>query len=301
MNIPIFTPPDKSVKRVGDDIGLRQNRIPKLPVLRELIQLPSHLKICEEILEEDGFSLDRLKAKSAVIASFGEATYLMDAANNLIMNEWSVIRRTLLQEFCDPNLMRADLEGKISALKFQQDNMVSFIQQARRLWVLRTPDIEPRWFVTQVFRTLPLDILEEVIRESRKRDRVGDWRTQDFEVLLDCLSDVVISRNAVYAIKGITSFKNEGVKHAKEPANKNETGSLADWINSKKTAALFYVNSKDEQKLKEMRTVVHDMRQSRRKDGRTFYVVAFPGKEEGEKTLAGIFSVGEFREFVPKN
>ena len=55
------------------------------------------------------------------------------------------------------------------------------------------------------------DILEDLIREVRSKDGQRDWMSHDVYFLRAVLTNVVISKNAVYAVKGMDtlSYSNE--------------------------------------------------------------------------------------------
>lgn len=308
MNVGIFTPgAEGGASFIAER---RPKKIPKLPILKELIQLPSHLRICEMVLIEDDIPLERLVTKVAVLETMKEFSHLMAAGNSMINLPWETLKGNLLKEFCDPNVMRSELELLLGRLKFDPAHMVHFVHETRRLWSLKTADVDQRWFVSKLFEPLPADLLEDLIYEARRRNSKEDWRSHDVSVLLDLLSDVVISRNAMYAIKGVpTSKVSDRVQYTKETrpnrfksdSPERKEGPVREWITKQAGRTLFYVRTQDPRKIESLRGLAQEVKECRRRDGARYHLAVFTDPEQGLRTLEANFAPGEFREFVTKN
>jgi hypothetical protein len=275
-----------------------------MPLLRELIQLDSHLRICETVLEEEGIPLERLQSKVGIVETFRDIAALHQAAMPMLHLEWPTIKATLLAEFCDQNLMRAELESKLTVRRFDSKDSVGFLHEARRLASLAGPDIDRRWFVSELFKPLPDDLLEAVIFAARKKDKGADWRTQDVTLLLEYLSDAIISRNAVHAVKGVPpATKGDRVNYAGETGMRtaqipSKGGmSVRDWIEKHKES-IFYTRTTDGKKLAQLREKAKEVKECRKRDGSKYNLACFQSKEEGKEIMEGIFQPSEFRYFV---
>jgi hypothetical protein len=277
-------------------------KVPKLPVLKELIQLPSHFRTCEVILHEDRVPLSMLKSKTAIIESLAAYSFLVDTANSLLHLDWPLIRDRLISEFCDFNLMRQELEKRLTTMKFDASKMNEFIQKGRQLWSLRIPGTDHVWFVTHLLRTVPLELIEKVVCQVRSdKGRNVDWRTQDVGYLLDILSDLITTRQAASSVRRSV----DNVNHI-QPKNANEKKApsrhpIQTWIDSLQ-GPVFYVRSEDSAKLQQLRAASEQVREcSRKADGVKYYLAAFPSKEVGNDTMSQIFGRGMYHEFLRKN
>jgi hypothetical protein len=97
---------------------LNRRKLPKLPQLQLIIMLPSHLELCAAILEEDGWDLNSLKCKVAVIQTFTKFENLQSTATTLIGMNWTVVKKTLVSGFCDSNFQRREIERQLQKLRF---------------------------------------------------------------------------------------------------------------------------------------------------------------------------------------
>ena len=296
---------------VKDEMGHREPKIRDLPKLTELVQLQMHLDLCEEMLLQDRVDLDRTRTKVAVAESFGTLVDLKDTAKSLARIPWREFRHTLVADFCDVNFMRAELEAKLKKLKFKDSARMTFVHEVRRLWALRTPDIEPRWFVTQVFRVVPDDLTQKVIGEALRRNRTMDWRSTDMRLLLTLLSEAIVERTSLEAVKGTS---NDRVAYAREgqaprrdvrasmPRPAAVKGpNVSQWIEQRK-GRVFYVRKLEPSALDKLKHVASEVLEcTRAKDGEPYILAAFTSVDQGKAALAPLCAEGDFWVFQPKN
>jgi hypothetical protein len=301
----IDTPPPTPLIHKPPDIPEKERKIPRLPslpILRDKIQLESHLMICETLLSEEGVNIERLSAKVSIAESCKEVPAVMASINSLLVEPWNAIKKSLLAEFCDCNLIRSQLESMIHRVRFDNLNMIAFVHEARRLWSLRSSDIDQRWFITNLFKTVPSEILEDLIQRVRSRDGQRDWMSHDVYFLLEVLTNIVISKNAVYAVKGMDSLRYSKEVYDNKPKGDQGGGELRHWIAQQPGAIYYLKGSIDQAHLNQVKRKAVIVKQCRRKrDNAVYYLGVFETKEQGQQILENILPVADFRFFERKN
>jgi hypothetical protein len=257
--------------------------------------------------------LGRIRTKVAVAESFGALVELKDTAKSLARLPWTEFRDTLVADFCDTNVMRFELEAKLKQLKFRDSARMAFVHEVRRLWALRTADLEQTWFVTAVFKVVPEDLTEKVITEARRLERGRDWRTTEMRIILDLLREVILERTSLEAVKGSAldkvrfgqeSRSRSAASEAQgQPRPRREAAgpNVSRWIDEHK-GRVFYIRSRDQARMAKLKATGAEVQECTRvKDNSPYTLAAFASAEFGKQTLAGIFPQEEFWEFKTKN
>lgn len=289
-------PSPRSVGRSERKFG-RLPKIPKVPTLQDQLHLAKHLSICEELMNEEGVDMGRLAARVAIVESFSGFDELKKTAESMLQLTWPEIRNNLISDFADVNVIRSQLENRLLELKFDTQRMNAFLNSARALWVLRTPDIEQIWFVRRLFRTVPSDLVERVVTEARRLNSRADWTTLPMEQIFSLLSDAVIVRNAVMQV----SSEDDQIRWVKEPQRgqhqKGTSSSLRPWIEARK-GRLFVIFATGPEKWKEIKNKAKEFREAKsRKDGKPYWLVEFDNKEAGSTFLKQTLEQSKWREF----
>ena len=298
---PVYTP-TKQPAFAGSKEGRKQVKLPKLPTLQEKLLLSRHLDICEALLLDEGVSMDRLGSKVAVVDTLSVSPELLNTAQSMLELSWEQLKSRLLAEFCEPNFIRDEFEARLSRLKFDPKQMVSFVHSARQLWSLRTADMDQRWFAKRLFRSVPPDLLERVVVEARRINRFVEWTSHDMSTLLELLTEAVVSRAAVYAV----SREVDGVKFGREPGHaKPAAAPSSDWKSwvNENAGRLFYLKTSELPKAEEIKGRCVSWKEGRSKiDQKPYFVLAFDSKDKGLSVLKSVFPDGKsWREYVAKN
>ena len=295
-NLKIYTP--------GSDLQARPKlpKVPKLPTLQDQLQLTRHLMLCEDLMEEEGVDLKRLAAKVAICESVSGWPEVKKTAESMLTLPWSVMKANLIADFADINVMRTQLENRLLALKFDSTKMTAFVNGARALWSLRTPDIEQSWFVRRLFRTVPVDLLERVVTEARKIDSRVEWSMLSMEKILNLLSEAVIVRNAVIQVND----QNDGLKYmgggqpeggGKPTYQRGSSGGLAAWVERCK-GRLFVVFVTDAETVKSIKGRAKEVKEMKGRKGNRYLLVEYLTKEEGVMHLKQMLkNERDWREF----
>lgn len=268
----------------------KQPKLPKLPLLRNALQLKAHINWVEEWLIEEGFVLDSVKAKTAIVDSLHMCADIHASALSLIAVRWQDLKTALLNTFCDSNFIRASIEMKLAELKFDERQMLTFVQEARTLHALLDPDFDMRWFCDKVFAVLPRYVLRDLIDRARARDSRADWRSHDFHWLLSTLTDVLNSVMALNQLKPVVPYRPKGL--ATPSADKvrlvQTKGSgtwLTDWV--KQFKSVYVVNGPASEKLNSVLHTADEHKKMRNKrDGSDYYFVAF--KQDGTNAMRAL-------------
>jgi hypothetical protein len=261
---------------------IRSRKLPKLSLLRCPLQLKTHLRVIETMFREEGVLIDSMRAKTAIIDSLYTCDQIHSNALSMIDLPWFSIRDTLLATFSDPNYVRLSIEAKVSNLKFNEDQMLLFVQEARSLYTLVTPDMDRRWFCDRVFSLLPRPILRDLIDRARTRDSCADWRSHEFHWLLSELSDIINSAVALNQLKPLRAPRapvpilSDRVRHVSNSSPRSKPGSawLSDWV--KQFKSVYVVNGPTTAAVASVLNAADEHKKLRRKhDGSEYYFVAF--------------------------
>jgi hypothetical protein len=270
-------------------------KLPEFPTISILLQLPSHLQLCEQLLYEEGIDIERLKCKVAIVNTLTGLKELKDSASSMINLPWAELKENLLNEFADSNFLRSEIEKEMGKLRFDPTKMVAFVHEARRLWSMRTDDIDKRWFISQLFRHVPDDIARDVISVARSVNRRVDWRVHEFNKLISWLNEAVLSRSALQELRMGSAPR---VTLDKIRLVKNE---LSSWIDDHKNR-LWYVHNPSTDLEGKLREAAESIKVcTRRKDNVRYILVAFKSRQSGEDILGQLCPGSQFREFKAKN
>jgi len=276
-----------------------RRKLPVLPLLHILIALPRHLDLCEAILEEEDWDLNLLKCKAAVIQTFTRFEDLHSTATTLIGMTWVVMRKVLIEGFCDPNFQRKELERQLQALKFSEEQMMQFTHAVRRIHSLTTPELNLKWFIERVFEAIPRYVSRDVIVRLRAINPALDWTSHDFETIVDVLGDVIASLSALNSIKPVE----RRTPTDRSRQTRENGGNIRDWI-TKHEGKLFYVSKLAPDALASLSDQAEEIKTlKRRKDGEAYHLVLFKNEAQGHAVLAGMLAERDFHRYTaaPKN
>ncbi len=168
------------------------------------------------------------------------------------------------------------------------------------LYSLKTPDVDRRWFIERVFDVLTRYISRDVIVNVRKGNPHLEWTTNDFEVIIDNLTDVITSVVALNTLKPVERRAIPGPR-LDRVGQARDNASLSDWI-EKHRGNVYYVKSDNADALQALERRASETKTlRRRKDGSEYHLAAFSSDAEATEILNGLFSPTEFRKFVTKN
>ena len=231
-------------------------------------------------------------------------------------HSWENMRDTLFQMFADSTYILSEFEKQLSSIRFDENNPHSFVFVARSTYSQKPPEFEMQMFMKTLFSKLPTYLLAAVIRAARRHRHV-DWRTIEFDILLEILVDEINTNRAVQETKNLPprgtnrNQKTDSVQltHNEHSANKKHW--LQDWVDTLKAqgAVVFKVVSTDNSKVAKARSAAFEVKDlKRRSDGQPYSFMAFRSGAEADsaRKTAGLSGETEFvvyKEFRanPKN
>jgi len=274
-------------------------KLPKLPQLKSLIRLTTHIRHVETLLAEDGIDCETFKAKSAFIETLIEFPNLYSTAIELVDEDWSSLIAHIGATYANPTVLRRDLEERIRKVQFNDDNMGEFVNEARALHGMLTIDMDKRWFCEQVFKPVPRYLLKRVIEEAHRADPMKDWKSFNFTWLLNQLSDAI---NMAYALNDIRPAQPRKVmkdRVLRAQSSKPATGTswLDQWAQQFKS--VWYLKSPDTSAVREILKKAADYKtMNGRSTGGEYYFVAFASADVAKEALARV-EERSYRPFSP--
>jgi hypothetical protein len=279
----------------------RLPKLPMLPLLEELSRITPHIRLAELLFLEAGVEVNSLRAKTHFAASLpGEARLL---CLSLIYSEWASLTYELFTVFGNGNVVREDLEKRLSALSFSPARPSEFVHRARTIYNLIPEFWDKSTYAMRIFSAVPRNLLKEVIMRARAVDPIADWRLTPFDTLLAYLADAVITASAVDEIVPSSGRmpRPDKVNQASDTtAQRQGKPWLEDWAKTHQGRVWWVRPPSGEPDANRLKAVeIKKMRS--RQDGRPYWWVAFKSESEAEAGLALLPEGSVTRRFKPLN
>jgi hypothetical protein len=286
-----------------------ERRMPQVPTLLRVTDLETHVAIFECLVEEEGISLDSMKAKVAFAKSVDSFPKIQEMIYNLIRLPFAQIRDNLVGCFASATHVRDELNSRIRLLTFHRDTIGNDIRGLYQFY-LRANSVSPvpeSTFVTEAFSVLPGAYKADLIRSAHSRFPNQLWQTISTYELCDLLDEVCFLRNQIeVSIPAKKAPKVDSVRRVQAPSAPAPKATSAHvsaasakprtpWMTKLMDKYIvYYINSFTREEILRVLQSANEHVQLRNKEGGYYYVVCFSSQKVAEEALDGL-APGSYR------
>jgi hypothetical protein len=291
--------------RQGPDAGLEEGggkgghsrRMPEIPTLLRVTDLPSHLLVFEALMREDGFECDSMRVKVALSKSMQNHTRLQEMVLNLINLPFNTIRDNLIGCFASPTMVRDELDKRIRDLKFDRNTISNDIRALYQYYIkVNTISAIPEsTFVVQVFECIPPSYKVELIKLLHSRFPNQIWQTLPVFSICEALDEVCFLRSQIeVSLPSKKPAKIDTARRVQQPTT-TPGGARAQWLADWMARySVYYINQFSREEILKILAQATEHVQLRKKEGGHYYVVCFESQKVAEQALSGL-SAGSYR------
>ena len=271
--------------------------IPSLPLLQTTVEIKDHFEIVETLLLEEGFDLERMKLKVEVLKSFQAHDKVRKMAMNLVSLPWKQWKRNLCECFASSATVGAELETRISQLKFERDSFANEIRTLYQFFLKADTALPVTDFVSRSFKVLPAAYLIELIRTANARVPGTAWNLLPVFTLCDIAEEICFIRGQIEAT--LPSNKPDRVRRVQDEDSPSQK--KMSWIDSMaEEYSVYFINHCTDEQIERIGSVAAQKHKLKRRNGNGFYyVVAFKSANDAE--VLTCLPKDNFNAYVSKN
>lgn len=278
----------------------RRLKVPDLPPLRHPSLLREHVELVEQLYRQDMVNVGFMKAKVAFADSLKKWPDVHEYALELLNTDWVVLKEELIGAFANPSDLRREIEQRLAALSFHEDEMPQFIHKARNIFLMCPPNGDNSAYVAKIMATVPRYILVDLINRIRAIDPAADWKNTDFNAILRHLREAVLTQAAV---NEILPTRGSGREHPQRPnmlPSGRRINEMKDSITDRHPKTTWYVRPKTQEaeKLAQLKVeAIEHLELTKKIDRSKFWFFAFKSVPEGERILKQVLQDGEYHPY----